>query len=562
MSAVSIRTAKARHNHRRDLVRAIALALCASAAHAGTYTVGTEAELIQAINDANANTGADTVDVTADIVLTAALPTITDTLTIEGAGGVKHALTRDDTGTNGCSPTATNAFRLIDASADLTLNDLTLSGGCNLVDQGGAVRVQNAALTMARSTISGNHTFYPDTSSTPCYGQCIGGGIAVVYGNAEVSDSTFTGNAVAQGYSSAGGGIAVYQGALTLTGSTVSGNHAGYAYGWGGGVYVAGAYPYGPAGDLTVANCTISGNMSPGQGGGLVAVYANVDIADSVIAGNQTGQRGAGIDVQNVRFPVTGTIQRTLIRDNALISPSGQGGFGGGMTVDGVYVTLELVDSTVAGNTVTSDTRARGGAIMIGQAAVTVLNSTLSGNQIQSPGVVGGGAIEVYEAPLSLYNSTITGNSSNMSKAGLYLFYGGETTVQPSAVIVSSIIAGNIGATGQEAIESEANTDSTVTADHSLIAGTIDVGIGSFTPDPVTSGLLDADPLLGPLAMNGGATPTQALAPESPAIDQGSNPEALADDQRGTGYPRVVGAATDIGAFEYDADVVFANGFD
>lgn len=148
------------------------------------------------------------------------------------------------------------------------------------------------------------------------------------------------------------------------------------------------------------------------------------------------------------------------------------------------------------------------------------------------------------------------------SPSGIYLKRDTPTGPAPTASIENSIIAGNMGATGPEAIESEANTDSTVTADHSLNAGTIDVGIGSFTPDPVTIALLDADPLLGPLAMNGGTTPTQALTPDSPAIDQGSNPEALADDQRGAGYPRVVGAATDIGAFEYDADVVFANGFD
>ncbi|MBS0569123.1 MAG: hypothetical protein JSS28_00800, partial [Proteobacteria bacterium] len=40
---------------RRRLAQALALALCATGAHAATYTAGTEAELIQAINDANAN---------------------------------------------------------------------------------------------------------------------------------------------------------------------------------------------------------------------------------------------------------------------------------------------------------------------------------------------------------------------------------------------------------------------------------------------------------------------------------------------------------------------------
>jgi len=60
------------------------------------------------------------------------------------------------------------------------------------------------------------------------------------------------------------------------------------------------------------------------------------------------------------------------------------------------------------------------------------------------------------------------------------------------------------------------------------------------------------DPRLLPLAYNGGATRTQALRGDSPGVDAGNNAAALASDQRGSGYPRVIGAAADIGAFEYD----------
>jgi hypothetical protein len=42
-----------------------------------------------------------------------------------------------------------------------------------------------------------------------------------------------------------------------------------------------------------------------------------------------------------------------------------------------------------------------------------------------------------------------------------------------------------------------------------------------------------------------------SLQPGSPAINTGANPLALATDQRGEGYPRVVDGAPDIGAFEY-----------
>jgi CSLREA domain-containing protein len=63
------------------------------------------------------------------------------------------------------------------------------------------------------------------------------------------------------------------------------------------------------------------------------------------------------------------------------------------------------------------------------------------------------------------------------------------------------------------------------------------------------------DPLLGPLADNGGPTPTHALLPGSPAIDHGSS-DGLATDQRGQprgfNFPAYLDAAdgTDIGAYE------------
>jgi hypothetical protein len=81
----------------------------------------------------------------------------------------------------------------------------------------------------------------------------------------------------------------------------------------------------------------------------------------------------------------------------------------------------------------------------------------------------------------------------------------------------------------------------------------------------------DTPPMLGLLQNNGGTTPTHALSAGSPAIDAGLNALAvdpfngiaLAFDQRGTGFPRIVDrdgdeiATVDIGAFELqiiDAD--------
>jgi hypothetical protein len=61
------------------------------------------------------------------------------------------------------------------------------------------------------------------------------------------------------------------------------------------------------------------------------------------------------------------------------------------------------------------------------------------------------------------------------------------------------------------------------------------------------SGISGVNPALGPLAFDGGTTRTHALLPGSPAIDGGSNPLNLTNDQRGPAFARVVGGAADMG---------------
>ncbi|MBX7105756.1 MAG: right-handed parallel beta-helix repeat-containing protein [Gemmataceae bacterium] len=65
-----------------------------------------------------------------------------------------------------------------------------------------------------------------------------------------------------------------------------------------------------------------------------------------------------------------------------------------------------------------------------------------------------------------------------------------------------------------------------------------------------SNNLLNVNPLIDILRDNGGPSMTCLLLPGSPAIDAGSNPAGLQYDQRGVGFPRVVGAAADIGAAE------------
>ena len=77
---------------------------------------------------------------------------------------------------------------------------------------------------------------------------------------------------------------------------------------------------------------------------------------------------------------------------------------------------------------------------------------------------------------------------------------------------------------------------------------------------------IDTDPLLRPLADNGGPTKTHALKPGSPALDSGDRSGSNSDQrgyQRPYDQPGVtnISDGSDIGALEQD-DTLFRDGFD
>jgi hypothetical protein len=65
----------------------------------------------------------------------------------------------------------------------------------------------------------------------------------------------------------------------------------------------------------------------------------------------------------------------------------------------------------------------------------------------------------------------------------------------------------------------------------------------------------NTNPLLGPLANNGGFTMTHALPRNSPAVDTGTNTGCPSTDQRGIARPQIGNlgdqAICDIGAYEF-----------
>jgi hypothetical protein len=168
------------------------------------------------------------------------------------------------------------------------------------------------------------------------------------------------------------------------------------------------------------------------------------------------------------------------------------------------------------------------------------MNCTFSGNAGSS-----GGAIDVTNnGSLTLTNCTLSGNSARNGT-------GSGVSVAGSFASTDSIIQNR----GSNIYVFPAQY-------HYMTSRVIYIPGGSFqsgghnlfsdTPaaalDPTD--LVNTDPLLGPLADNGGLTLTQALLPGSPAIDAGTAVPGVTTDQRGV--PRPQGNASDIGAFELE----------
>jgi len=302
---------------------------------------------------------------------------------------------------------------------------------------------------------------------------------------------------------------------------------------------------------LTLTNVAVTGNTTSGEGGGIAVTSGagSLNLVNSSVSNNKatgTTSNGGGIDLR-----------------------SGS--------------TVSLLNSTVSNNESGED---GGGLYFFFNGSLSVVNSTISGNKAnQLTGGVGGGGVYFYgtATTMLIQNSTISGNSAALDNGGLYSPYGygggillnaftGNSVIQNSTIAFNN--AGRQGG-GIAQAGGTANWDSSIFARNTILgvdAATSDVflinptvvggnnnlvGIqdaatkATFSGTTLT-GLLATplDPLLAPLANNGGPTQTHELLAGSPAVNQGNNVAALANDQRGVGFARVVGSAADIGAYE------------
>jgi uncharacterized delta-60 repeat protein len=489
--------------------------------------------LRDAIGQANANPGPDVVNfaggLTGTIVLTSGQIQISGPLSIEGPGA--GVLTIDGNGVANVTPWS-RIFSIY--VADLACPDL--DGPDYLV------AISGLRLTNGRNRNSG------------------GSGGAIYTHHSLALDSVVIDNSAAR----AGGGVSFlvqYPGqTLTVANSTFLDNRAtelvaptGVTSASGGAIHVSQRcanaldLPHTEPVSVAIANSEFRRNASQpttlnGRGGALRS-YSLADIA----------------------------ITDTIVVDNHADAPdppaSGRNYHGGGF--DGTAKSLRIERSEIAENTawdVTGADVTRSGAMHLykdavdrqGQSdamAVKIVNSTISGN---ASSATAGAMVAFGNIALEIVNSTVSDNVAAPTRTGGVIAslgatnpVSGSNTARPTVRLVSSILANNSSSGGDFAAGVATLGPFTVTATSSLFE--------KFCASPTcaitvagSGNVLGVDPMLDVLASNPPTawTRTHALLPGSPAINTGSNPLGLAFDQRGAGFPRTIGAGTDMGAYE------------
>jgi hypothetical protein len=450
--------------------------------------------LRQAIVDSNKTTGPNEIDFAVGL-------SGTITLTSGELMIAKNDLKIIGPGQNSLIVSGNGNSRVFEVASgvSVSLSGMTITGG--EADNGGGI--YNAGmLTIGTSSISGNSAVWS------------GGGIdnsgTVTIAASTVSDNSAGGyylgdpddpSVIPSSSGGTGGGIANL-GTLTIDACTLSGNSVkGYwlrvALGRGGAIYNGGF--------ARIAASTISGNYANAEAGG-IDNSGTVTIAASTISGNQGAGSGGGINNNSG----TVTIAASTISDNHASYGGGICNYGGNHEQPGT---------------------------------VTISASTISGNSAGNGGGICNG--HYYFPPfgkVTIVSSTISGNSAS-NGAGVYIepenqILGAVATVMTAMSLFDNPAGGNL-----------------VVGDGATF---VSLGHNLFSDAPATAldptDLVNTDPLLGPLADNGGPTMTMALLPGSPAIDAGSNdsvPAGVQYDQRGPGFQRIVNGTVDIGAFEW-----------
>ena len=306
-------------------------------------------------------------------------------------------------------------------------------------------------------------------------------------------------------------------------------------------------------GAITVTNCTFTNNLASStlNGGGAIFSSGPLTITGSAFTGNVSGFLGGAIESVSNSMPIMLVVTGSTFTGN-------QAAGDGGAIDNNVDSTATITASTFTGNTAAHGGNAITNISLVSNfpAYLTLVNSTLSGNIGTSTTIGGAISSSGGAATTVIAGSTISGNTAaaNNSTAGV-LVLGGSTITLTDTISAGNTLTGTGGSP-----DLFSDTGALFTGRNNIIG----VGTGTnFTflidggdGNQVGNAARPRNPLLAPLASNGGPVQTRALLPGSLAIDTGTCAytdatgvaQTLATDARGITRPQ--GAGCDVGSYE------------
>ncbi len=454
-------------------------------------------------------------------------------------GGCSISMT-NTTVTNNSGGGGIAAHRLGATALPMTLRNCDISGNHGY----------HAGVTVGGMDLNGDQILVAGNSGTTAGGiQCSGGSLTL-------TDSTVTGN-FATGYKSQGGGIFCWNASLTMTRCAVSSNTASE----GGGICVRSSSDAQLLVPVTaVITDVVFSENNADRGGAICAKAYSQSLASALsltmvncILSANTAQAGAGllasVTAYNADAVLTVDMRGCAVTGNDAVA--GGGGIGAETTVYGV--SEGRVDLGLVGCTLSDNQGGYGGGMLVsatsGPVTVDMLNCTVSGNQASSGGGLHVTTVSSGSLRMGLTNCTVTGNVAEQGQGGgIYAASG----VSGQAMLNNSIIGQNIASDSADVFDGLCGW---IRGSHSLVgsgdgtqlANGLDGNIVGSAASPV-------DPMLGPLADNGGPTQTHALLFGSPAVDAGNDALTVAPD--GTALPadqrgqERFWRAVDMGAYE------------
>jgi predicted outer membrane repeat protein len=485
------------------------------------------------------------------------------------AGGLVSALALSciAAGTAGAVPYTVTTATDLAGDCTATPNSCSLRQAINSAGAGpdsDTIAVPAGTFALPGGTLALGTTVVTITGAGPTATVITGGDAVQVLNVAAGTDLSLRGLTVRDGSSGVldGGGIFMDDGSkLTAENVLFDGNQT---------TNKGGAVSFDPNGTGTYTDVTFRDNVATGSGGGVFMNFPSTSnytrvvfernkslnddgggvelfspntstFTDVLFDSNEADERGGAVMFNSASGnPAATTFTRVTARGNKAFNGSG------GAVHFNSFAQPQFQDSTFSGNT-TADPDGGGAIRLNADAQVTLINTTVSGNTA-SGGPGGGLAIDSPQSA-TITNSTIAGNTASLAGGGIW------SNGAANVTLANALLANNTAPAGT-------NCEVGLTSFGGNLESADTCGLG-------TGELKNTNPLLGPLADNGGPTQTMALAATSPAVDKGSA-FGITSDQRGVlrpiDFPSIPnsgaasGDGTDIGAFELQPSNAFTLG--